>query len=140
MTLHSVVGMPLVAIGSIAGFLITGIDLRHLESWRSIGTYSIAASLAFLALIIVMFGTWTLGIGGLTERVVLRRDHGLVRRRRMATVQRPLKAQRLHARTSRSASHHVEFVDNFAWRIKLNLAYGRDCRRHPLRTRRSPTR
>jgi hypothetical membrane protein len=68
-TLHWVVGMPLVAIGSIAGFLITGIHLRHLESWRSIGTYSIAASLASLALIIVMFGTWTLGIGGLTERV-----------------------------------------------------------------------
>jgi hypothetical protein len=61
--------MPLVAIGSIAGFLTTGIRLRRLDSWRSIGTYSIAASLASLALIMVMFGTWTLGIGGLTERV-----------------------------------------------------------------------
>lgn len=68
-TLHWVVGMPLVATGSIAGFLITGIRLRRLDSWRGIGTYSIAASLASLALIIVMFGTWTLGIGGLTERV-----------------------------------------------------------------------
>jgi hypothetical membrane protein len=68
-TLHWVVGMPLVAIGSIAGFLITGIRLRRLDSWRGIGTYSIAASLASLALIVVMFGTWTLGIGGLTERV-----------------------------------------------------------------------
>jgi hypothetical membrane protein len=68
-TLHWVVGMPLVAIGSIAGFLITGIRLRRLDSWRGIGTYSIAASLASLALIMIMFGTWTLGIGGLTERV-----------------------------------------------------------------------
>jgi hypothetical membrane protein len=68
-TLHWVVGMPLVAIGSIAGFLITGIRLRRLDSWRGLGTYSIAASLASLVLIIVMFGTWTLGIGGLTERV-----------------------------------------------------------------------
>jgi hypothetical membrane protein len=68
-TLHWVVGMPLVAIGSIAGFLITGIRLRRLDTWRGIGTYSIAASLTSLALITVMFGTWTLGIGGLTERV-----------------------------------------------------------------------
>jgi hypothetical membrane protein len=68
-TLHWVVGMPLVAIGSIAGFLITGIRLRRLDPWRTIGTYSIAASLASLALIMIMFGTWTLGIGGLTERL-----------------------------------------------------------------------
>jgi hypothetical membrane protein len=68
-TLHWVVGMPLVAIGSIAGFLITGIRLRRLDSWRGIGTYSIAASLASLGLIVIMFGTWTLGVGGLTERV-----------------------------------------------------------------------
>ena len=68
-TLHWVVSMPLVAIGSIAGFLITGIRLRRLDSWRGIGTYSIAASVMSLALIMVMFGTWTLGIGGLTERV-----------------------------------------------------------------------
>ncbi len=68
-TLHWVVGMPLIAIGSIAGFLITGIRLRRLDPWRGIGTYSIAASLASFALIMVMFGTWTLGIGGLTERV-----------------------------------------------------------------------
>jgi hypothetical membrane protein len=68
-TLHWVVGMPLVAIGSIAGFLITGIRLRRLHSWRGIGNYSIAASMASLALITIMFTTWTLGIGGLTERV-----------------------------------------------------------------------
>jgi hypothetical membrane protein len=68
-TLHWVVGMPLVAIGSIVGFLITGIRMRRLDSWRGIGTYSTAASVASLALIMVMFGTWTLGIGGLTERV-----------------------------------------------------------------------
>jgi hypothetical membrane protein len=68
-TLHWVVGMPLVAIGSIAGFLVTGIRLRRLDSWHGIGTYSIAASVASLALIMVMFGTWTLGIGGVTERV-----------------------------------------------------------------------
>jgi hypothetical membrane protein len=68
-TLHWVVGMPLIAIGSVAGFLITGIRLRRLDSWRGIGTYSIAASLTSLALITIMFATWTLGIGGLTERV-----------------------------------------------------------------------
>jgi Protein of unknown function (DUF998) len=68
-TLHWVAGMPLVAIGSIAGFLITGLRLRRLDSWRGIGTYSIAASVASLALIMVMFGTWTFGIGGLIERV-----------------------------------------------------------------------
>jgi hypothetical membrane protein len=68
-TLHWVVGMPLIAIGSVAGFLITGIRLRRLDSWRGIGTYSIAAGLTSLALITIMFATWTLGIGGLTERV-----------------------------------------------------------------------
>jgi hypothetical membrane protein len=68
-TLHWMVGMPLIAIGSVAGFLITGIRLRRLQSWRGIGTYSIAASLTSLALITIMFATWTLGIGGLTERV-----------------------------------------------------------------------
>jgi hypothetical membrane protein len=68
-TLHWVVGMPLIAIGSVAGFLITGIRMRRLDSWRGIGTYSIAASLTSLALITIMFATWTLGIGGLTERV-----------------------------------------------------------------------
>jgi hypothetical membrane protein len=68
-TLHWVVGMPLIAIGSTAGFLITGLRLRRLDSWRGLGTYSIAASVASLALITVMFTTWTLGIGGLTERV-----------------------------------------------------------------------
>jgi hypothetical membrane protein len=68
-TLHWVVGMPLIGIGSVAGFLITGIRLRRLDSWRGIGNYSIAASLASLALITIMFATWTLGIGGLTERL-----------------------------------------------------------------------
>jgi hypothetical membrane protein len=68
-TLHWVVGMPLIAIGSIAGFLITGLRLRRLDSWRGIGTYSIAASVTSLALITIMFTTWTLGIGGLTERM-----------------------------------------------------------------------
>jgi hypothetical protein len=68
-TLHWVVGMPLIAIGSVAGFLITGIRLRRLDSWRGIGNYSIVAGVTSLALITIMFTTWTLGIGGLTERV-----------------------------------------------------------------------
>jgi hypothetical membrane protein len=68
-TLHWIVGMPLVGIGSIAGFLVTGLRLRRLESWRGIGAYSIAASLCTLALMMAMFGTWTLGVGGLMERV-----------------------------------------------------------------------
>jgi hypothetical membrane protein len=37
-TLHWVVGMPLVAIGSIAGFLITGIRLRRLDPWASLAS------------------------------------------------------------------------------------------------------
>jgi hypothetical membrane protein len=69
LTLHWIVGMPLVGIGAIGGFLATGVRLRRLESWHGIGTYSIAAGLGTLALILAMFGTWTLGIGGLTERV-----------------------------------------------------------------------
>ncbi len=69
MTLHWVVGMPLVGLGAIAGFLITGLRLRRLESLRGLGTYSVMASLLTLALIVVMFSTWTLGFGGLTERV-----------------------------------------------------------------------
>ena len=69
MTLHWIVGMPLVGIGSIGGFLVTGLRLRRLESWRGFGAYSIAASLCTLALMIAMFGTWMLGVGGLMERV-----------------------------------------------------------------------
>lgn len=68
-TLHWIVGMPLVGFGSIGGFLVTGLRLRRLESWRGIGTYSVAASLCTFALMIAMFGTWTLGVGGLMERV-----------------------------------------------------------------------
>jgi len=69
MTLHWAVGMPLVGLGAIAGFLITGLRLRRLESLRGLGTYSVVASLLTLALIVVMFSTWMLGFGGLTERV-----------------------------------------------------------------------
>jgi hypothetical membrane protein len=69
MTLHWVVGMPLVGLGAIAGFLITGLRLRRIESLRGLGTYSVVAGLLTLALIVVMFSTWMLGFGGLTERV-----------------------------------------------------------------------
>jgi hypothetical membrane protein len=69
-TLHWVVGMPLVALGSIGGFLVTGLRLRRLASWRGFGTYSVVASLLTLALLVVMFGTWMLGIGGLMERLL----------------------------------------------------------------------
>jgi hypothetical membrane protein len=68
-TLHWIVGMPLVGLGAIGGFLVTGQRLRRLESWRGVGAYSIAASLCTLALMMAMFGTWTLGVGGLMERV-----------------------------------------------------------------------
>ncbi|WP_027342703.1 DUF998 domain-containing protein [Hamadaea tsunoensis] len=68
LTLHWVVGMPLVGLGAIGGFITTGVRLRRRESWRGLGTYSIAAGLGALALIVAMFGTWTLGVGGLTER------------------------------------------------------------------------
>jgi hypothetical membrane protein len=69
MTLHWVVGMPLVGLGAIAGFLITGLRLRRIESLRGLGTYSVVAGLLTLGLIVVMFSTWMLGFGGLTERV-----------------------------------------------------------------------
>lgn len=69
MTLHWIVGMPLVGVGAIGGFLITGHRLHRLQTWRGIGTYSITAGLCTLALMITMFATWTLGVGGLTERV-----------------------------------------------------------------------
>src|SRR5262249_18833422 len=69
MTLHWIVAMPLVGIGSIVAFLITGLRLRRLDSWRRIGTYSVVASLCTLALMMTMFGTYTLGLGGLMERV-----------------------------------------------------------------------
>jgi hypothetical membrane protein len=45
-TLDWIVGMPLVGIGSIGGFLVTGLRLRRLEAWRGVGAYSIAAKKA----------------------------------------------------------------------------------------------
>jgi hypothetical membrane protein len=68
LALHWMVGMPLVAVGSVAGFILTGWRLRGLPGWRGLGTYSIVAGVATFALLLVMFGTWTLGIGGLLER------------------------------------------------------------------------
>lgn len=70
LTLHWVVGMPLLALGSIVGFMVTGIQLRRLMAWAGWSTYSIVSSIATLAMVAFMFSTWRLGFGGITERVL----------------------------------------------------------------------
>ncbi|MFI1920402.1 DUF998 domain-containing protein [Nocardia sp. NPDC020380] len=67
--LHWVVGMPLIAVGAILGFLLIGLRLRRIPGWRAFGTYSIATAATALAIMLVMFGTWTMHIGGFTERL-----------------------------------------------------------------------
>ena len=75
--LHWMVGMTLVVLGSVGGFLVTGLALRRDRQWRGWSTYSLVASLVTLVLIAVMFWVWTPGtplapleLGGLMERVL----------------------------------------------------------------------
>ncbi|MFJ4653178.1 DUF998 domain-containing protein [Nocardia sp. NPDC088792] len=68
-TLHWVVGMPSIAVGAILGFPLIGIRLRRIPGWRGFGNYSLATGAAALAVMFVMFGTWTMHVGGLTERL-----------------------------------------------------------------------
>lgn len=73
---HWVFGMPFLAIGSIVGFLLVGIQLRRTSEWRTYGTYSVFASAITLVLIVLLNltfvpGTWleSLQVSGLAERV-----------------------------------------------------------------------
>lgn len=70
LTLHWVVGMPLLALGSMGGFLVTGLLLRRLSAWKGWSTYSIVNSIVTLAILVFMFSSWTWGFGGITERVL----------------------------------------------------------------------
>jgi hypothetical protein len=75
--LHWMIGMPLLALGSVVGFLLTGLALRQDTQWRRWSIYSLVAGISTLALIAVMFWVWTPGTplaslkpGGLVERVL----------------------------------------------------------------------
>jgi len=75
--LHWMIGMPLLALGSIVGILLTGLALRHDTLWRRWSIYSLVASITTLVLIGTMFWIWTPGtplaslkLGGLMERVL----------------------------------------------------------------------
>jgi hypothetical membrane protein len=69
LSLHWMVGVPLLAIGSLGGFLATGLRLRHVAGWRGLATFSMAASAVVLAIIATEYTTWNLGFGGLLERL-----------------------------------------------------------------------
>jgi hypothetical membrane protein len=75
--LHWMVGMPLLVLGSVVGFFVTGLALRRSVQWRGWGTYSLIASVVTLVLIAAMFWVFTPGtplaparLGGLMERVL----------------------------------------------------------------------
>jgi hypothetical membrane protein len=76
-TLHWVIGMPMLAVGSVVGFAVVGWKLRADRRWRRLSTYSMIAAPATLALIAIMFWVFTPGtalaprrLGGLMERVL----------------------------------------------------------------------
>ncbi len=75
--LHWMIGMPLIAIGSVVGFFIIGLKLRGDSRWRGWSIYSMIAGPATLVLITAMFWVYTPGtplgplhLGGLMERVL----------------------------------------------------------------------
>ena len=68
--IHWMVGMPLLAIGSVVGFFVTGLRLRRLAGWGGWGAYSMIAGAAALAMLGTMFALWTTGLGGLLERLL----------------------------------------------------------------------
>lgn len=59
----------LIMVGSVVGFLVTGLRLRRIAGWGGWGTYSIVSSALTLALFGSAFALWTAGIGGLLERL-----------------------------------------------------------------------
>ena len=75
--IHWMVGMPLLILGSVVGFLVTGLALRREARWRRWSAYSLVASLLTVVLIAAMFWVFAPGtqvaparLGGLMERVV----------------------------------------------------------------------
>jgi hypothetical membrane protein len=75
--IHWMVGMPLLILGSVVGFFVTGLALRRNAQWRGWGTYSQIASVVTIMLIATMFWVWTPGtplaparLGGLLERML----------------------------------------------------------------------
>jgi hypothetical protein len=70
------VGLPLFAIGSVFGILLTGLQFLRDRRWHNYGVYSLPTSAASIVLIVVMSLTlnpssqWAvLHVGGLVERV-----------------------------------------------------------------------
>jgi hypothetical membrane protein len=75
--IHWMLGMPLLAIGSVVGFLLVGLQVRPIPAWRRHGIYSMLTSASLVVLIILMnlafMPTSPLGafrLGGLAERIV----------------------------------------------------------------------
>jgi hypothetical protein len=69
--------MPLITVGSVAGFFIVGLKLRRDSRWRGLSAYSMIAGPGTLVVIAAMDWTWTPGtptaplrLGGLMERVL----------------------------------------------------------------------
>jgi hypothetical membrane protein len=75
--IHWMVGMPLLVLGAVVGFFLTGLTLRREGQWRGWSAYTLVASLVTLVLIASMFWVFTPGttlaparLGGLMERVL----------------------------------------------------------------------
>jgi hypothetical membrane protein len=75
--IHWMVGMPLLVLGAVIGFFLTGLALRRDAQWGGWGAYTLVASLVTIVLIASMFWVFTPGtplapaqLGGLMERVL----------------------------------------------------------------------
>ncbi len=77
LAIHSTVGAPLAFFGPVVAFLVVGFALLHDARWRRWGIGLLAAGLATLAIVVVMFWVFTPGtplaslhLGGLMERAL----------------------------------------------------------------------
>src|SRR6266508_80311 len=75
--IHWMLGMPLLAIGSVVGFLLVGLQVRRIPAWRRHGIYSLLTSASLVVLFPLMNLTFdptsplaALRLGGLAERIV----------------------------------------------------------------------
>ncbi len=75
--IHWMVGMSLLVVGSLVGFLLVGLQVRRIPPWRGYGIYSLLASASLAVLIVLMNLTFiptsplaALRLGGLAERIV----------------------------------------------------------------------